>query len=83
MDNKIHLSDVSLCAIVCDEMKNFAGGIDSFVESIVPFVEEAVIVDTGSIDGIRERLEEMMSKYKTLKVVILIFVVMRVQEMFH
>jgi len=47
---------------------NPAGGIQRFVEAHVPFVEEAVIVDTGSLDGTREILEEMQSKYPNLRV---------------
>nr|MBP7708770.1 hypothetical protein [Candidatus Pacearchaeota archaeon] len=50
------LPDTSLCAIVRDEIINPAqlpgkSGIRSFVESHVPYVEQAVIVDTGSVDG--------------------------------
>ncbi|VVB82373.1 Glycosyl transferase family 2 [uncultured archaeon] len=69
MTDKIILSDVSLCAIVRDEMMNPAGGIERFVESHVPYVEEAVIADTGSVDGTREILEEMQAKYSNLRVV--------------
>ncbi|MCR4327705.1 MAG: glycosyltransferase [Nanoarchaeota archaeon] len=69
MENKkVVLPDVSLCAIVRDEKVNPAGGIKRFVESHVPYVEEAVIVDTGSIDGTREVLEELELKCKNLKV---------------
>lgn len=63
------LKDVSLCSIVRDEKMNPAGGIQRFIESHVPFVEEAVIVDTGSVDGTREILEEMQSVYSNLKVI--------------
>lgn len=34
------LKDISLCAIIRDEMMNPAGGITRFVNSHVPFVEE-------------------------------------------
>lgn len=68
MRKKIVLKEVTLCAIVRDEKMNPAGGIQRFVESHVPFVEEAVIVDTGSIDGTREILEEMENKYPNLKI---------------
>ena len=47
---------------------NPAGGIRKFVESHVPYVEEAIIVDTGSVDGTREILEELESKYSNLKI---------------
>ncbi|MBT6774759.1 glycosyltransferase [Candidatus Woesearchaeota archaeon] len=62
------LPDVSLAAIVRDEMMNPAGGIIDFIESTVPFVEEAVIVDTGSKDGTRETLEELEARYPNLTV---------------
>jgi len=66
--SRIVLPDVSLAAIVRDEIMNPAGGIVDFVESTVPFVERAVIVDTGSKDGTREALEEMQAKYPHLVV---------------
>jgi glycosyltransferase involved in cell wall biosynthesis len=67
------LKDVSLCAIVRDEMMNPAqlprkSGIRSFVESHVPYVEQAVIVDTGSVDGTREELEQLAAEFPTLRV---------------
>lgn len=67
-EKRVILSDCALCAIVRDEKMNPAGGIKKFVDSHVPFVEEAVIVDTGSIDGTREILEELESQYPNLKV---------------
>ena len=66
--SSIILEDVSLCAIVRDEKMNPAGGIQRFIESHVPFVEEAVIVDTGSKDGTREILEELESRYSNLRI---------------
>lgn len=62
------LKDTSLCAIVRDEMMNPAGGIESFVRSTVPFVEQAVVFDTGSIDGTREKLEDLTSEFPQMKV---------------
>jgi glycosyltransferase involved in cell wall biosynthesis len=62
------LPDTSLCAIVRDEMMNPAGGIIDFVDSTLPFVEEAIIVDTGSVDGTRQVLEEISGKYPNLKI---------------
>lgn len=63
------LKDISLCAIVRDEKMNPAGGIARFIDSHVPYVEQAVIADTGSVDGTREILEEAQSKYSNLKVI--------------
>jgi glycosyltransferase involved in cell wall biosynthesis len=68
MTKNVVLPDTSLCVIVRDEITNPAGGIERFVDSHVPFVEQAVIVDTGSIDGTREKLEELQGKYPNLKV---------------
>ena len=62
------LNDTSLCAIVRDEKMNPAGGIASFIESHIHFVEEAVIVDTGSVDGTRELLEKTSLCYPNLRV---------------
>lgn len=64
----IVLNNVTLVAIVRDEMINPAGGIEDFVNLAVPFVEKAVIVDTGSIDGTREKLEELEIKYRNLRI---------------
>lgn len=66
--SEIVLPDTSLCAIVRDEVMNPAGGVIDFVDSTMPFVEAGVIVDTGSIDGTRELLEELEAKYPNLKV---------------
>src|SRR3989344_6293206 len=63
------LQNTSLCAIVRDEIMNPAGGIVDFVESTAPFVEEAVILDTGSVDGTREKLDELKTKHPNLRVV--------------
>lgn len=71
---KSFLSDTTLCAIVRDEMINPAqlpdeSGIRSFVETHVPHVEQAVVVDTGSVDGTRQELEQLASEFPNLKVV--------------
>jgi glycosyltransferase involved in cell wall biosynthesis len=63
------LKDVGLCAIVRDQKINPAGGIIEFVEAHVPYVEQAVIVDTGSLDGTREILEELKGKYPHMKII--------------
>lgn len=62
------LKDTSLCAIIRDEMINPAGGIERFVRSIVPYVEQAVIFDTGSVDGTREKLDELQGEFPQMKV---------------
>ncbi|MBI2045454.1 glycosyltransferase [Candidatus Pacearchaeota archaeon] len=71
---KIVLPDASLCAIVRDEKMNPAGGIERFVHAHVPHVEEAVIVDTSSVDGTREILEELSAQYDNLRVMDHLFV---------
>ncbi len=62
-DSPVILKDVSLCAIVRDEMLNSAGGIEDFVRSTLPFVASAVIIDTGSKDGTWEKLQELRGEY--------------------
>ncbi len=62
------LRDVSLVAIVRDEMMNPAGGIVDFVDSTVLYVEEAVIVDTGSKDGTWETLQELGKRHDNLRI---------------
>jgi glycosyltransferase involved in cell wall biosynthesis len=62
------LPNICLCAIVRDEEINPAGGIQDFLDCTLPFVENAVIVDTGSTDKTREILEDAKSKYPNLKV---------------
>jgi glycosyltransferase involved in cell wall biosynthesis len=62
------LPEVELCAIVKDELNNPAGGIEDFVRTVVPFLGGAVIVDTGSSDGTREKLEALSSEFSQLRV---------------
>ena len=62
------LKDTSLCAIVRDEEMNPAGGIRDYLHCVLPFIEQAIVVDTGSTDKTREILEEMQGVYKNLKV---------------
>jgi glycosyltransferase involved in cell wall biosynthesis len=71
--NSSFLKDTTLCAIIRDEMVNPAqlpgkSGIRSFVESHLPYVEQADIVDTGSIDGTRQELEQLASEFPNLRV---------------
>ena len=65
---RIIIPDTCLCAIVRDERMNSAGGIVDFVDSTVPYVETAVIVDTGSKDGTRKLLEEQAVEHHNLAV---------------
>lgn len=62
------LSDVSLCATVRDEIENPAGGIERFVRAILPHVSEGIILDTGSVDGTREMLDELKKEFSNLRV---------------
>jgi glycosyltransferase involved in cell wall biosynthesis len=67
------LPDTTLCSIVRDEKINPAGGIERFIHSHVPFVESAIIIDTGSVDGTREILEGLKKDYDNMKVIDLEF----------
>jgi glycosyltransferase involved in cell wall biosynthesis len=49
-------------------MQNPAGGIIDFLAWTLPFVEEAVVVDTGSKEGTREILAEAAKYYPHLRV---------------
>jgi glycosyltransferase involved in cell wall biosynthesis len=62
------LQDTTLCSIVRDEMMNPAGGIRAFARSTLPFVEAGVIVDTGSVDGTREALQDLQREFPHLQV---------------
>ncbi len=66
--SEIVLPGVSLCAIVRDEIMNPAGGIVDFIDSTMPYLEAGVVVDTGSIDGTRQALEELKTRYPNLAV---------------
>jgi glycosyltransferase involved in cell wall biosynthesis len=68
MKTSIILPNVTLAAIVRDEKMNPAGGIEDFIHCHIPFVGAGVFVDTGSLDGTREVLEEMKGVYPNLQV---------------
>ena len=74
MVNSLVLPNVTLAGIVRDEMMNPAGGIVDYIHSALPFVEEAVIVDTGSVDGTRQALTKLKRKYPQLKVFDTVFI---------
>ena len=61
------LPDTTLAIIVRDEKENPAGDIERFLNFALPHVEAAVIVDTGSIDGIWEILQRYAGKYSHLR----------------
>ncbi len=62
------LSDVTLTMIVRDELMNHAGGLLPMLEKHLPYFPQAVILDTGSIDGTRQLLEHMAAEYSQLQV---------------
>lgn len=62
------LKDVTLCGITGNELVNYAGGVKSYVQAHVPFVERAIIHDTGSTDGTRDMLSSLTGLYPNLKV---------------
>ncbi len=62
------LNNVSLCTIMRDEIYNPAGGIEDFIHSTLPYVEQAVIVDTGSVDSTWDKLQEFQQQYTHLRV---------------
>ncbi len=66
--DRVVLPKTALCAIVRDEIMNCAGGIVDFINSTVPYVEEAIVVDGLSTDGTREALEGLKLKYPHLQV---------------
>lgn len=81
--SELMMPDVSLCAIVRDEAMNPAGGVVKFIDAHMPYVEEGVVVDTGSIDGTREILEEMQAKYPHLKIFDRVLMDMHLLEITH
>jgi len=71
--SNIIIPGTSLCAIVRDEMNNPSGtnppgAIIDFVDSVMPYMEAGVIVETGSIDGTKEALQEIRKKYPHLEI---------------
>ena len=62
------LKDTTYTMIVRDEILNPAGGLYNVLIRTIPNFEQTVILDTGSVDGTRELLEELTSQYPTLHV---------------
>lgn len=62
------LPNTTLAMIVRDEKKNPAGGIERFCHATLPYVEDAVILDTGSVDGTKQVLKKMQGQYGNLRV---------------
>jgi glycosyltransferase involved in cell wall biosynthesis len=62
------LKDTTLAAIVRNEEINPAGGIADYCDRILPYVEEAVIIDTGSTDNTYRLLNEAKKDYPPLRV---------------
>ena len=63
------LPNVTLAAIVRDELINPAGGIEDFLDCTLPFIGAGVIIDTGSSDGTRDVLEEAKKRYSGLSII--------------
>jgi len=67
MENPI-LSNTTLASIVRDEEDNPAHGIEAWLRATLPYVERAVVVDTGSTDRTRDILDELKKDYPHLEV---------------
>ena len=63
------LKNTTLLMPVRDEIMNPAGGIKRCLEAHLPYVEQAIVADTGSIDGTRQVLEEIQREYPNLRVI--------------
>lgn len=60
------LRETTLTAIVRNEENNPAGGIVDYCRNVLPFVEKAVIIDTGSTDNTFNLLKKMKEEYPNL-----------------
>ncbi len=68
MTEQPKLSDVTLTMIVRDELMNPAGGLHAVLSRHLPYFENVVVLDTGSVDGTRQLLEHMAGENPQLKV---------------
>lgn len=62
------LRDTTLAAIVRDEQENAACGVELWLRSTLPYVERAVVVDSGSVDGTPLLLEKLTGEFQNLEV---------------
>ena len=62
------LRETTLTAIVRNEEENPAGGIVDYCRNILPFVEQAIIIDTGSTDNTFGLLKKMEEEYPNLSI---------------
>ncbi len=68
MTEQPQLSDVTLTMIVRDELMNPAGGLHAVLSRHLPYFQNVVVLDTGSVDGTRQLLEQMAGENRQLKV---------------
>jgi glycosyltransferase involved in cell wall biosynthesis len=62
------LKDITLCSIVKNEEHNTAGGLKRFLEAILPYVGEAVIVYSPSQDNTQQILEKATESFPNLRI---------------
>lgn len=62
------LEDTTLATIVRDEFMNPAGGVELWLRCTLPHVPQAVVVDTGSVDGTRDVLADLSKEFPHLRV---------------
>ena len=65
----IIVPNIEVCVITCDELQNPAGGVVDLVDSTLPLVGSMAVLDTGSKDGTKEKLEQLSQQYPNLRVI--------------